>query len=108
MIALTSMMLVLSPLSMFGAQAEQPATAEKPRITVTEIEDLRGTAVQVTSMNNRGVIVGAVYYPTSTGRSRSRGASATVYSASSVTSRGLARVGRRTTSTTTAPSSAKS
>ena len=44
MIALTSMMLVLGSLAVPGAQAEQPAAREKPRITVTEIE-----AFEVTS-----------------------------------------------------------
>jgi hypothetical protein len=62
MIALTSMMLVLGSLAVPGAQAEQPAAREKPRITVTEIEALRGNFVQVTSLNDRGVIVGAMYF----------------------------------------------
>jgi probable HAF family extracellular repeat protein len=62
MIALTSMMLVLGSLALPGAQAEQAPAREKPRITVTEIEALRGDSVQVTSLNDRGVIVGAKYF----------------------------------------------
>jgi len=62
MIALTSMMLVLGSLSLPAAQAEQASAREKPRITVTEIEALRGDSVQVTSLNDRGVIVGAMYF----------------------------------------------
>ena len=61
MIALTSM-IVLGSLAVPGAQAEQPAAREKPRITVTEIEALRGNFVRVTSLNDRGVIVGAMYF----------------------------------------------
>ena len=38
------MMLVLGSLAMLAAQAEQSAAREKPRITVTEVEDLRGTS----------------------------------------------------------------
>ena len=55
-------MLLLGPLAMLPAQAEQSAAREKPRITVTEVEALRGESIQVTSLNDRGVIVGAMYF----------------------------------------------
>ena len=60
--SVTSLMLVLGPLAMLPAQAQQSAVREKPRITVTEVEALRGDFVQVTSLNDRGVIVGAMYF----------------------------------------------